>query len=110
MKYYLPLMLIALVLFLLAASVSGTLLIHLYSLPENPEEMGEAIGRGLSLAISVIFFAIAAGVEVIATVLGEVGALVAKRTGASRKTVITLALLSLLPLLFAALPFLLIPR
>ncbi|MBQ2719698.1 MAG: hypothetical protein IJF73_06490 [Clostridia bacterium] len=108
MKKYI-LSIISALLFLAATVVSTLLVIELLALPENPTEMGESIGKGLSIAISIIFFAIAAIVQAVAALLALIGLIVSKKTLAPRGVVVLYAVQTALPIVMAALPFLFIP-
>ena len=103
-KYILSI--ISLVLFLAATAFSAYLVIELLQLPENPTDMSASIGKGLSVAISIIFFAIAAIVQAVAAILALIGFIIAKKTLAPRKTVWLYAVQTVLPIVMAVLPFL----
>ncbi len=100
---------IALLLFLAAAIFSAILLYDILTLPENPEGMGESIGKGLSIAISVIFFAIAAIVQGLSALLALIGLIVSKKNGAGGCLLALYAVQIFLPIVCAAVPFLLLP-
>ena len=108
MKKYV-LLIIAAILFLVAAGFSTWLLIDILSLPENPEDMSASIGKGLSIVVAVIFFAIAAIVHFVAMVLSLIGLIVTKRGGESGGVVALYAVGTILPIVAAILPFLLLP-
>ena len=106
-KYILSI--VSLVLFLAATAFSAYLVIELWQLPEDPTDMSASIGKGLSIAISIIFFAIAAVVQAVAALLALIGLIVAKKTLAPKKAVWLYAVQTALPIVMAILPFLLIP-
>ena len=100
---------IAFLLFLAAVAVSATLLYDILTLPENPEGMSESISKGLSVAVAIIFFVIAAIVQGVSALLALIGLIVSKRNGASGGVVALYTVQLILPIVCAALPFLLLP-
>ncbi len=100
---------LALLLFLAASIFSAILLYDVLTLPENPENMSESIGKGLSIAVSVIFFAIAAIVQGVSALLAFIGLIVSKKTCADGGVVALYAVQTVLPIVCAAIPFLLLP-
>ncbi len=103
------LLVIALLLFLAATIFSGILLYDILMLPENPEGVSESIGKGLSIAISVILFAIAAIVQGLSALLSLIGLIVSKRRCAAGGVIALYAVQTVLPIVCAAIPFLLLP-
>ena len=100
---------LSLVLFLAATLVSVYFIVALAALPENPTDMSASIGKGLSVAISILFFAAAAAVQAVAAILALIGLIVAKKTAADRRIVWLYAIQTVLPILTAILPFLFLP-
>lgn len=100
---------IALLLFLAATIFSAILLYDILTLPENPEGISESIGKGLSIAIAVILFGIAAIVQGLSALLALIGLIVSKKSGADGGVVALYAIQLILPIVCAAVPFLLLP-
>lgn len=106
-----PLAIISLILLLLTTVISAFMLYEAYTLPPETEdmEMGESIGRGLTLVVCLLFFIGAACVNAIALILSFIGFILSKKSYAPRGIVAWHGIQALLAVILSILPFLLLP-
>ena len=116
MRKHLPLAIISLILLILTTAVSSYMLYEAFNLPPSSEdlEMGESIGRGLTLLVCLLFFIGGAILNAIAFILSLIGFILTKRSYASRgdapRGVIAWhGIQAILAVVLSIIPFLLLP-
>ena len=108
MKCRIVLSVLALILFLLATLFSASLVYDVLTLPEDPEEIGESIGAGLTRAIAFVFVLLAAGVQLLSFLLSLIALILARRHAAGRGATVLHAVQTVLPIAVAAVAILLV--
>ena len=110
MRKHLPLAIISLIILLLTTAVSAYMLYEAFTLPSGDDlEMGESIGRGLTLVVCLLFFIGAAILNAIALILSLIGFILTKRGYAPRGVIAWHGIQAILAVVLSIVPFLLLP-
>ena len=111
MRKHLPLAIISLILLILTTAVSSYMLYEAFNLPPSSEdlEMGESIGRGLTLLVCLLFFIGGAILNAIAFILSLIGFILTKRGYAPVGVITWHGIQAILAVVLSIIPFLLLP-